>query len=124
MALNFARLTEIRLKRVYDEKSPEDGPWILVERLWPRGVRKEKIDHWARDLAPSNELRVWFSHDPSKWEAFRERYIEELKGKNIESLLSYIDERRTVTFVFAASNREMNSAVVLRNFIMTRLKSK
>lgn len=114
-------LTEIRLKRVYDEKSPEDGPWILVERLWPRGVRKEKIDLWIRDLAPSNELRVWFSHDAAKWEAFRERYIEELKRKDIRSLLSYIADRHVVTFVFATSNMYMNSAVVLRDFVVTQL---
>lgn len=114
-------MVEIALKRVYDEKRSEDGPWILVERLWPRGVRKEKIDVWARDAAPSDELRRWFSHDPSKWEEFKGRYLEELRERDLSQLISYIKDKRKVTFVFAASSREMNSAVVLRDYVSSFL---
>jgi len=72
------------LKHAYEKASPEDGKRILVERLWPRGLKKEeaKIDKWLRDLAPSTELRKWFSHDPSKWNQFKERYWKELDEKH------------------------------------------
>ena len=72
----------IQLKRVYEEPSPKDGSRILVERLWPRGVSREKaaVDAWLKDVAPSSELRKWFGHDPAKWEEFKRRYWEELKG--------------------------------------------
>lgn len=73
----------IKLKRIYDPVSPDDGKRILVDRLWPRGIKKEdaRIDEWLKDIAPSDQLRKWFSHDPSKWEEFKRRYREELKDK-------------------------------------------
>ena len=73
----------IRLKRVYDESSSEDGQRVLVDRLWPRGLKKEaaRVDLWVKDLAPSDELRKWFGHDPGKWDEFRKRYYAELGGK-------------------------------------------
>ncbi|MEM0143134.1 MAG: DUF488 family protein, partial [Candidatus Parvarchaeum sp.] len=74
----------IKIKRIYDTIEVTDGIRILVDRLWPRGVRRssQKVDYWAKDVAPSNELRKWFGHDPSKWEEFRKRYIEELETEN------------------------------------------
>jgi uncharacterized protein YeaO (DUF488 family) len=113
----------IRLKRAYDEPSKRDGLRILVERLWPRGVRKEQaaIDLWLKELAPSTELRKWFSHDPEKWEGFRKRYRSELQQKG--DLLLLLKRRTTeglVTFVYAAHDEKRNSAVVLKEFLEER----
>jgi uncharacterized protein YeaO (DUF488 family) len=111
--------TEIKLKRVYEKPEKGDGMRILVERLWPRGLSKEKacIDFWAKDVAPSTALRQWFSHDPKKWDEFQRRYNEELKNnKALEELRKKI-KGKTVTFVFAASNEKQNSAVVLKEIL-------
>jgi uncharacterized protein YeaO (DUF488 family) len=110
----------IRLKRAYDESSKQDGLRILVERLWPRGVRKEQaaIDLWLKELAPSTELRKWFGHDPEKWEGFRKRYRAELAKKgDLLSLLKWRTTEGPVTFVYAAHDEERNSAVVLKEFL-------
>jgi len=108
---------DIRLKRIYDDPSKHDGTRILVERLWPRGVKKEdaKIDQWLKDVAPSKELRKWYGHDPAKWEAFREKYRDELKAKPeaVAQLKDGAADDRT-TFVFAAKDEAHNSAVVLK----------
>ncbi len=114
----------IHLKRVYDEPANQDGLRILVERLWPRGVSKEKaaVDLWLKDLAPSTELRKWFGHDTEKWDEFRKRYWLELSGKG--DLLTQLKNRTTegdVTFVFAASDVEQNSAVVLKEYLVERM---
>jgi uncharacterized protein YeaO (DUF488 family) len=115
----------ISLKRVYEKASPEDGKRILVERLWPRGLKKEeaRIDEWLRDLAPSNELRKWFGHDPSKWNQFKERYWKEL-NKNQDAILKLAKECREkkVTFVFAAKEQQYNNAVALKEYIESLLK--
>jgi uncharacterized protein YeaO (DUF488 family) len=97
----------IQLKRAYDEPSKQDGLRILVERLWPRGVSKEKaaIDLWLKDLSPSPELRNWFNHDPEKWDVFRKRYWSELEKKG--GLLVLLKHRATegkVTFVYARAS--------------------
>lgn len=110
----------IRLKRAYDDPSNRDGLRILVERLWPRGVSKEKaaVDLWLKDLAPSTELRKWFSHDLGKWDEFRKRYKAEL-GR-VGDLLVLLKHRTTegpVTFVYAAHDEERNSAVVLKEYL-------
>jgi uncharacterized protein YeaO (DUF488 family) len=110
----------IKLKRAYEPASKDDGVRILVERLWPRGVSKQKakIDLWLKDLAPSTELRQWYGHDPVKWPQFRKRYWGELKGQgDLLALLKYITQERTVTFVYAASDEERNSAVALKEFL-------
>ena len=110
----------IQLKRVYEAASPDDGVRILVERLWPRGVSKQKaqIDLWLKDLAPSTELRQWYDHDPVRWPEFKRKYWEELKGlADFLALLKYITKERTVTFVFAASDMERNSALALKEFL-------
>ena len=110
----------IKLKRAYKLASKDDGLRVLVERLWPRGVTKEKaqIDLWLKDLAPSTELRKWYGHDPTKWLEFRERFWAELKSQgDFLSLLKYVTEERTVTFVYAASDEERNSALALKEFL-------
>ena len=110
----------IKLKRAYEAASKDDGLRILVERLWPRGLSKQKaqIDLWLKDLAPSTELRKWYGHDPARWPQFRKRYGAELKGKgDMLALLRYVTEERTVTFVYAASDEERNSAVVLKELL-------
>jgi uncharacterized protein YeaO (DUF488 family) len=110
----------IRLKRAYDTPSRQDGLRILVERLWPRGVSKEKaaIDLWLKELAPSTELRKWFDHDPEKWNDFRKRYRAELKQKgDMLLLLQHRTTEGTVTFVYAAHDEERNSAVVLKDYL-------
>lgn len=109
----------IKIKRAYQLPEDEDGYRILVDRLWPRGVSKEKVklDLWLKEVAPSDDLRKWFSHDPGKWSEFQERYWEELKDK--KNLLSKIKdlekEKGTITLVYAAKDEEHNDAVVLRD---------
>ncbi len=109
---------DIRIKRAYDPPARSDGVRVLVDRLWPRGVSKEggKIDHWAKALAPSAELRKWFNHDPAKFDAFARRYRAELdsKGDQIDELLERIGDRRA-TLVYAARDVAHNGAVVLRD---------
>jgi len=107
----------IRIKRVYEAPDKADGTRILVDRLWPRGLTKEKasIDLWLRDLAPSAELRKWFGHDPSRWEEFKERYLRELTGNREQIwLLKQEIEKGVVTLVYAAKDQEHNEAVVIQ----------
>lgn len=113
----------IKLKRAYDAPSQRDGLRILVERLWPRGISKEKaaIDLWLKELAPTTELRKWFNHEPEKWEGFRTRYWSELEQKgDLILLLRQRIKEGTVTFVYAAHDSEHNSAVVLQEFLTAR----
>lgn len=116
--------TGIKLKRVYEPIESKDGLRILVERLWPRGVSKEKakIDYWAKDIAPSTALRKWYAHQPERWSAFREKYIEELNA-NAEALSQFrtLCKGQSVTFIYAAHDEAHNSAVVLKYFIETAL---
>lgn len=112
----------IKVKRVYDPADSSDGHRILVERLWPRGVSKEKaaIEAWRRDLAPSDDLRRWFGHDPRKWVEFKNRYREELQeaGKTEElKQLRRQGQREDVTLIFSAREVEHNNAVALKEFI-------
>lgn len=110
----------IKIKRIYDAVSQDDGKRILIDRLWPRGVKKEKaeIDEWMKDIAPSNELRKWFSHDPSKWQEFRSRYRKEIKNKSelIEKLKEEAKEGK-VTLLFSAKDGAHNNAIVLKEVI-------
>jgi len=110
----------IQLKRAYEPFVKDDGLRILVERLWPRGVSKQKahIDLWLKEIAPSPELREWYGHDPAKWPAFRKRYLAELKRHgDVLALLKIVTEEKKTTFIYAASDEERNSALVLRDFI-------
>jgi uncharacterized protein YeaO (DUF488 family) len=116
----MARKAKIRLKRAYVAPSDDDGTRILVERLWPRGVSKEKaaIDLWLKEVAPSTELRKWYGHDPDRWEEFRRRYRAELddKGEVLDDLRRRLREG-PVTFVFAARDEGRNSALILKEFL-------
>lgn len=107
----------IRIKRVYDKPSKEDGFRILVDRLWPRGLTKEKarIDLWLREIAPSDKLRKWFSHDVEKWEEFKIKYKKELNNKKglIDKIKSLEKEKKIVTLLFSAKDEEHNNAMVL-----------
>ena len=110
----------IKLKRVYEPPSEDDGIRILVERLWPRGISKEKatVDEWLKEIAPSQELRKWFQHDPAKWEEFQERYRKELdQNQELVSELKRKIKGKTVSFVYAASDEERNSALLLKNYL-------
>ncbi len=113
-------MMDIRLKRVYEQPSSDDGVRILVERLWPRGITKAgaKIDAWRKDAAPSAELRKWFGHDPAKWEQFKKRYWEELRHNQpaLEVLREDI-KKGVVTFVYAAPDERHNGAIALREFL-------
>jgi uncharacterized protein YeaO (DUF488 family) len=112
--------SRIRIKRVYDAPGPEDGKRILVDRLWPRGLTKvkAKIDYWAKDIAPSNELRTWYGHDPAKWDEFRKRYFAEL-GKNAVAVDTLIEAmgKGPVTFVYSSTEREINNAEALKLYL-------
>jgi uncharacterized protein YeaO (DUF488 family) len=108
---------KIRIKRVYEPRAPEDGQRILVDRLWPRGLTKEKaaVDLWLKDSAPSTELRKLFSHELAKWKEFQLRYREELKGKvDTISTLKAEAKKGPITLLFGAKDEEHNEAVVLR----------
>lgn len=114
----------IRLKRAYEKPSKSDGLRLLVERLWPRGVRKDEagIDLWLKDLAPSTELRKWYGHDPEKWDEFRTRYWSELAEKgDLLVLLKHRTAEGAVTFVYAARDEQHNSAVALKQFLEQRV---
>ena len=103
----------IRLKRVYEEPATDDGLRVLVERLWPRGLSKERaaVDVWIKDVAPSPELRRWFNHDPARWDEFRRRYRAELgQKKDVVEELRQKCKGQTVTFVYAAHDDEHNGA--------------
>lgn len=111
---------DIRLKRAYEEPGDDDGYRVLVDRLWPRGVSRERarLDEWARDLAPSAELRRWFGHDPDRFAEFRRRYVAEL-AEHEEKLAELRERARqgTLTLVYAASDTEHNDAVVLADVL-------
>jgi uncharacterized protein YeaO (DUF488 family) len=110
----------VRLKRAYDEPAAADGTRVLVDRLWPRGVKKDtaRIDLWAKELAPSTELRKWFGHDPARWTGFRRRYTAELRERESELAdLRGLARRGPVTLVYAARDQEHNEAVILRDLL-------
>jgi len=111
----------IRTKRVYDQASKEDGFRILVDRLWPRGLSKgkAKVDLWLKEVAPSNDLRKWFSHDPKKWQGFTKRYENELKDKQelLREIKKAEKEKGTVTILYSAKDEEHNQAVALFAFL-------
>ena len=111
----------VRLKRVYEPAAADDGTRVLVERLWPRGVRKEAaaVDRWDRDIAPSAGLRKWYGHDRARWPEFRARYVAELRehGPELEALRELARGGR-LTLVFAARDAEHSSAAVLRQVLL------
>jgi uncharacterized protein YeaO (DUF488 family) len=113
----------IKLKRVYEEPSKADGERVLVERLWPRGLSKERaaIDLWLKDVAPSARLRKWFNHNPARWDEFRERYWRELEhNQEAVQLLKKKSRAGTVTLVYGARDEEHNGALALQQFLKRR----
>ena len=111
---------DLKIKRVYEKPSTGDGFRILVDRLWPRGLTKEKasVNLWMKDLAPSTELRKWFGHDPNKWEEFQNRYLLELdQNKEQIILLNEHLKSGTVTLVYGTKDQEHNEAVVLKDLL-------
>ena len=110
----------MRIKRIYDAPDKKDGRRILVDRLWPRGVAKEKakVDLWLKEIAPSDELRKWFAHDPTKWEEFKKRYAKELEAKqDLVKEVKQTEKKETVTLLYSAKDTEHNNAVALKAFL-------
>jgi uncharacterized protein YeaO (DUF488 family) len=114
----------IRLKRAYEEPEEADGFRVLVDRLWPRGISKEKarINLWLKDIAPSNELRAWYHHAPDKWTEFEEKYFQELDASHeaVDSLWKEIEEQKKVTLVYSSKNEDRNNAVALKEYLMKK----
>jgi uncharacterized protein YeaO (DUF488 family) len=110
----------IRIKRIYEPAASPDGYRVLVDRLWPRGIKKEEaaIDLWLKEVAPGTELRKWFAHDPQKWEAFKKKYLKELSdNEGLATLLETIHEHKVVTLLYGAKDTEHNQAVVLKLYL-------
>ena len=109
----------IKIKRIYEPWNLDDGFRILIDRLWPRGLSKDKtkLDLWMKDIAPSNELRKWFSHDLSKWDEFKRRYLKELNNKSdlLNKIKDIEKENTVITLLYSAKDKEHNNAVVLEN---------
>jgi uncharacterized protein YeaO (DUF488 family) len=117
----------IQVKRAYEPPSKKDGARFLVERLWPRGVKKEnlEVEVWLKEVAPSSELRQWFQHDPAKWREFRQRYFRELeKHPDAWQPLLARARRGRVTLVYSAHDTEHNNSVALKEFLEIKMKSK
>jgi uncharacterized protein YeaO (DUF488 family) len=114
----------LKIKRIYDEPTKDDGYRILVDRMWPRGVKKTaaSIDLWLKEIAPSTELRKWFGHDPKKWQEFRNKYFAELKTKSelIAAVLAKTKKQK-VTLLYAAKDTKHNNAIVLLDFLQHQL---
>ena len=113
----------VAIKRVYEEASPQDGARVLVDRLWPRGLKKEEValDAWLKDLAPSNELRKWYHAHPEEWSKFRERYLRELTSETahaaLEELYRLRSRHRRLTLLFASKSEDRNNATVLKQLV-------
>jgi uncharacterized protein YeaO (DUF488 family) len=119
----------IQMKRAYEPATADDGYRVLVERLWPRGVSKEKaqLDAWEKAIAPSNDLRRWYDHDPAKWDEFQIRFEQELQTPEAQAILDSLTERareRTVTLVYSSKESDISCAAVLRRLLADRTKPK
>ena len=111
----------IKVKRVYDPIEKDDGVRILVDRIWPRGIKKDKIDIWLKDIAPGNELRKWYNHDLNKWEEFKRIYFDELdKNPKINELLQLIRKNENITLLYA-SKSPYNNAIALKEYIEKKI---
>lgn len=114
----------ILTKRIYEQADERDGTRILVDRIWPRGISKQRaaIEHWAKDLAPSDALRKWYAHDQPRWPEFKARYHQELDANPmaVEALREHM-KVQTVTFVFSSRETELNNATALKDYLETRI---
>jgi len=110
----------VKIKRIYEDPDPADGRRFLVDRLWPRGLSKDRacLERWLKEIAPSDELRRWFGHDPARWQEFRTRYRRELEaqGPLLDELLS-LARKESITLLYAARDEEHNNAAVLRELL-------
>jgi uncharacterized protein YeaO (DUF488 family) len=116
----------VKIKRVYDPPLPGDGKRILVDRLWPRGIKKTEahVDEWLKDIAPSNELRAWYGHEPAKWQEFRSRYLKELRNNpELVTRLKQEGKKGTLTLLFAAKDSEHSNAAVLKELLSRKTAS-
>lgn len=119
-------IQQIQTKRVYDKPSKSDGYRILIDRLWPRGLKKEDadLDEWAKELAPSNDLRKWFNHDPDRWEEFRKKFKKELKENNaLEEFIANHKDKKLITLLYATKNGELTHAVILKELLEKKYHS-
>lgn len=113
----------VNIKRIYDQAEQHDGVRVLVDRVWPRGISKDKaqLDHWLKEIGPSKELRKWFGHDPEKYDAFKENYQEELQEgrqqEELQKLKALVNAYSSVTLLFAAKDEEHNQARVLKDIL-------
>ena len=116
------RAARVRIKRAYEDPAPSDGHRILVDRVWPRGRSREVLglDAWIPEAGPSTALRKWFGHDPARWEEFRRRYREELRGSEALAVLQTWTKRGPVTLVYGARDETHNQAVVLQELLRSR----
>jgi uncharacterized protein YeaO (DUF488 family) len=114
----------VRIKRVYDKAESADGLRVLVDRLWPRGVSREKagIDRWLKEISPSNQLRAWYGHDPARWEEFKARYFRELE-QHVEVIKELAGQARagTVTLLYSSTEKRINNAAALKEYLESRL---
>lgn len=124
--MNSKRIT-IRIKRVYEEPDEEDGRRILIDRLWARGLSKDKakVDVWIKEIAPSTELRRWYGHDPNKWVEFKSRYSAELEANPgvVEEILEEL-RKGVVTFLYSSKEEQLNNAVALKDYIESIIHDK
>ena len=116
----------IKIKRIYDRASDDDGYRVLVDQLWPRGLNKEdaRIDRWVKEIAPTQELRKWYNHDPEKWPEFKRRYFDEL-DEHTEFINEFVKtiKERNVTFLFSSKELKLNNAVALKEYIEKKSKT-
>ena len=116
----------IKIKRIYDPPSHEDGYRVLVDQLWPRGLKKEdaQFDRWVKEIAPTTELRKWYNHDPEKWPEFKRRYFDELDG-HAEFINEFIKtiKKRNVTLLFSSKELKLNNALALKEYIERKSKT-
>ncbi len=119
----------VAIKRAYDPPARGDGTRVLVDRLWPRGLKKENahVEKWMRELGPTNELRQFFGHDPARWQEFRKRYLTELKNAEAKVLLAELEQiarSGMLTLVFSAKDQEHNQAVVLKELLEKKFRNR
>ena len=118
-------MTKIRIKRIYEPAEASDGYRVLVDRLWPRGLKKESagIDMWAKELAPSTELRKWVHSQPERWPEFEGKYLRELEGMDLNDFLDSIRNQERVTLLYGARDEMQNHAQVLQSFLLKKLQA-